>query len=462
MNRDLEPDPTTARLATFIADTTYDDLPAEVVEVVKWAVLDTLAVTVAGVPEPTHRAVASLAAAYGGPAQSTVIGRSLRCDPAWAALVNATTGHALDYDDQSWTMGGHPSVVLLPSTLALAESRGTSGRELIRAYALGFECGSLVGSTVNPEHYGHGWHTTGTVGSVAAACASAALLGLDEHQTVQATAGASSAAGLRQNFGTGIKPLHAGNAARAGVLAAELAARGFEGNAEILEGRWGFFNVFTPAPIAEREPRPRIELGTSWHLVEPGIATKVFPACGATHPGIGAVLELRERGLRAEDVESIEVRVVDMTARILENHRPATGLEAKFSMEYCLARALVSGTVSLDHFLDEAVRDEAVNALIARTRMEVDPVLTKEWVWGTPRATEISVTLRDGQRLAARADLPPGSPGNFRPDALEAKVTDCLGRSPVVGSQDEITAAVAALDTLADVRELTALLAGRE
>ena len=448
----------TARLARFVSSTRFENLPEEVVRVVKWVTLDTIGVTVAGSDSDVGRAVADLARDFGGRERATVIGTDLRCDPAWAALVNGTTGHQLDYDDQSWTMGGHPSVVLLPPLLALAEDRGAGGRDVILAYAVGFEVASFLGRSVNPDHYGHGWHATGTIGAVAAAAACASLLGLDEEQTRRAISiGASSSAGLRQNFGTSVKPFHAGNAARSGLVAAELARRGVDADQEIIEGRWGFVNVFTPSGEGERS-RDLITPGDPWHLIEPGAATKVFPACGATHPGIGAMLELRGKGLEPADVEAIEVRVVDMTERILEYHTPQTGLEAKFSLEYCLARALVSGAVELDHFLVDAVHEPAVTDLIGRTTMIVDPVLTKEWVWGTPRATEITVRLRDGGTMEARADLPPGSPGNFSPEMLQTKFRDCMRRVPVSGSADEVAGAIERLEELEDVATLMSLL----
>jgi 2-methylcitrate dehydratase PrpD len=447
---------TTATLARFVASTSITDVPDEVVEAVKWVVMDTIGVTVAGVNSEIGNALIALAREFGGAARSTVIGTDLRCDPAWAALVNGSIGHALDYDDQSWTMGGHPSVVLLPALLALGEDRAASGPDVILAYAIGFEVASFIGRTVNPGHYGHGWHTTGTIGAVAAAAASASLLGLNEDQCIRALAiSASTSAGLRQNFGTSIKPYHAGNAARAGVMAAKLAGLGLGGDPQILEGRWGFFNVFG---TAERGIDV-LELGQPWHLVKPGVATKVFPSCGATHPGIGAMLELREKGLRADEVESIQVRVVDMTERILEHHRPQTPLEAKFSLEYCLARALVNGSVELDHFLPDAVKEPEILRIIEQIEMIVDPVLTEQWVWGTPRATEITVRLTNGDVIENRADLPPGSPGNFSREMLEAKFHDCLGRGSIRGTPAQIFEVVGGLTEVEDIgKELMVLL----
>jgi 2-methylcitrate dehydratase PrpD len=446
-------------LSDFISRTHFDDLPDGVAQAIIFALLDTVAVTAVGAATATVEPLQSVARRYGGAPMSTVIGTDLRTDAAWAAQLNGAAGHALDYDDQSWTIGGHPSVVLLPAVLALAEANSLSGRDLIRAYALGFECASVVGRSVNPEHYGHGWHTTGTVGTVGAACASAALLGLDDAARVNAiAAGATTATGLRQNFGTDLKPFHAGNAARAGVVAAEIGGAGIVGSPAVLDGRWGFLNVFMPGDEPGQHHPAGGELGKHWDLLDPGIATKLFPSCGATHPGIGVMLDLRREGLRADAVRHIRVRVVDMTARILENPRPRTGLEAKFSMEYCIARALLSGPPALDHFAELAVGDPQVIALLERTEMIVDPELTASWVWGTPRATVVEVELTSGEVLTRRGDLPPGSPGNFDVEMLRAKFEDCLRRTRLVRSSGQIWELVSGLVDCPDVRELGRLL----
>jgi len=450
-------------IATFVAKTGYEDLPPEVVAAVKVVVLDTLAVSVAGAASPATVALADVLRDLGGASGDvTAIGLPQRLDAASAALVNGTTAHALDYDDYCFAMSGHPSVVLLPPLLALAERHGLGGRDVIRAYAVGFEAAVMVSHTVNPEHYGHGWHGTGTVGAVGAACAASSLLRLSVEQTTNAISiGASSAAGLRQNFGTDVKPLHAGNAARAAVMAAELAARGFVADGRILEGELGFFNAFTPGPHRFRS-KPVHDFAHPWSTVDPGITTKLFPSCGSTHASLGGILRLRAAGLRAEDVAHIDVGLTDISDGNLRYPRPRTGLEGKFSLQYCVARALTAGKLGLDDFTDESVRDESLQDLIGRIDKHSDESLNAEYVWGQPRPAMLTVRLYNGETLVNRSDAAPGSPGHLSTEMLHDKVADCMGRGRVVGKPADAIEAVARLDECADIRELTALFAGRD
>lgn len=447
--------------AAFVSGTTYDDLPAEVVQAVKWTILDTLAVTIAGLDTPAVRMLASWVARDAAEPRATALGLSFGCDPARAALLNGTSGHALDYDDYCFAMSGHPSVTLLPAALALAESRGLSGRDLIRGYAVGFEAAIMLSHTVNPHHYNHGWHGTGTIGTVGATCAAASVLSLPHEAVVRALGlGASSAAGLRQNFGTDAKPLHAGNAARSGVTAAELAELGFGADTNVLEGRWGFFHTFTDGPRREW-PKPGQDFGDPWSVLDPGITTKLFPSCGSTHAALGGILELRRQGLRAPDVVRIDVDVTDVAAGNLMYPHPRTGLEAKFSMQYCLARTLTSGALGLDDFSDEAVSNGDLDDLVTRIHCAEDPRLTAAYVWGSHRPAVLTVETSSGEVIQHRAESPPGSPGHFSRGELLAKVTDCLGRGDVVGTPDQIVEAVESLDSCTDLHELTGLFRPR-
>ena len=450
----------THEFAAFVSNTTYDDLPSEVVEAVKHVILDTLAVAVTGADSVATMALADLVRANGTAPTATVLANTLRADPASAAWINGTTAHALDYDDYCFAMSGHPSVTLLPPILALAEARGRSGRDVITAYAVGFEAAIMLSHTVNPDHYGHGWHGTGTVGAVGATCAASNLIGLSFDQTRNAIAiGGSSVAGLRQNFGTDVKPFHAGNAARAGVVAVELASRGYEGSEQFLEGEMGFFNVFTPGPHGERQ-KPAFDFGSPWRTLTPGITTKMFPSCGSTHASIGGALDLRDQGLRVDQIERIDIDLTDISADNLQFPRPSTGLEAKFSLQYCVARALSAGVVGLDDFTDEAVNDGTMDSLIGRIHKHRSDQLTEEYVWGTPRPAVLTVRLTNGETIVHRADSPPGSPANFSQDRLNDKVRDCIARGSIVGSADDVITGVGKLEDCDDITALLAPLVG--
>ncbi|HEY7293731.1 MAG TPA: MmgE/PrpD family protein, partial [Dehalococcoidia bacterium] len=322
--------------ARFVTETGYERLGDAAVTAAKRAILDTLAVTIAGSVEPAARIALDLVRALGGSLQATVIGADERVSVTQAALVNGVAGHALDYDDVNYSLGGHPSVPLLPAVLALAEQLGAGGREALRAFVLGFEVECKLGRTQGASHYARGWHATSTHGTIGAAAAAAVLLGLTAEQTAMALGIAGSmAAGSRQNFGTMTKPLHPGRAAEAGLTAAMLAQRGFTADESMLEAPLGFIRLFSAAE--DHDPSVALEkLGEPWEIVSPGIAVKKYPCCYNTHRALDGVLALRdEAGIAAEEVEAVEVRLPVTSAAPLIHPRPQTGLEGKFSMQYC-------------------------------------------------------------------------------------------------------------------------------
>jgi 2-methylcitrate dehydratase PrpD len=319
----------------------------------------------------------------------------------------------------------------------------------------------MISHVINPDHYGHGWHGTGTVGAMGATGAAASLLGLSVEQVGSALAmGASSAAGLRRNFGSDVKSYHAGNAARAGVMAAELAARGFVGSDEILESKYGFYNVMTPGNGVPRT-RPNRGFGDPWNTLDPGITTKLFPSCGSTHASIGSILVLREaHGLRPEDIKQVDARVTDISYGNLQYPRPRTGLEGKFSMQYCLARALVDGWLGIDDFTDDAVLEDRIQELIPRINLHHDQDLTDAYVWGAHRPAVVTVETVSGDVLTHRTDAPPGSPGNFTREMLVNKVRDCISRGAIVGKADDVLDAIDHLDEVANISNLMKMMSG--
>ncbi len=235
----------TEQLAHLIAETTYAQLPANAVTQAKRALLDTIGVTLAGHGEEAGRLITAWVEDVGGCQEAAVLGTTLYTSPGLAALANGTLGHALDFDDVTEHLRGHPSVPVTPVVLALGEAMGASGAEVITAFVVGVEVEAKIGKAMTSAHPRRGWHPTATIGPLGATAAAANLLGLTPAQVRMALGiAASKAAGLRQNFGTMTKPLHAGEAARSGVEAAQLAQRGFTADPQILEGRFGFFNTF--------------------------------------------------------------------------------------------------------------------------------------------------------------------------------------------------------------------------
>ena len=413
---------TTERIATFVVETNIVSLPAEVVTAAKRAILDTLGVTVAGSVEEASRILLETIPSTRGPGTAAVFGTPLRTTPAQAALANGALGHALDFDDVSGDMRGHPSIPVLPAVLALAEASGRGGDEALVAFVTGFEVECRLGRALGSSSYARGWHATSVVGAIGAAAACARLLHLDVGKTRHAFGiAASMASGTRQNFGTMTKPLHAGLAARAGLEAARLASGGFTGATDIFEAPMGFGLLFSPD--GDWQPEEVGDPGKPWGIITPGITVKKYPCCYMTHRSVDATLgAIGRRARNAEEVESIEVHVAGGSTPALIHHRPMNGLEGKFSMEYCVATAVLDSSVGLRSFDDESVRRPAAQELLRRVEVVETP---SGDVW-SPTSTQVTVRLRDGSSLAAEVTRERGDPQDpLTWDELVAKYRDC-------------------------------------
>jgi 2-methylcitrate dehydratase PrpD len=392
-----------------------------VVTAAKRAVLDTLAVTIAGCGEEAAAIITAYVRELGAAAEAGVVGSGFQTAASEAALANGTLAHALDYDDVSTSMLGHPSAPLLPAVLALAEKTGAAGKDVIVAFVVGFEVECKVGSAIGASHYARGWHPTATLGTLGAAAACAKLLRSDVAATRAALGIATSlAGGTRQNFGTMSKPLHAGIAARNGVMAASLAARGFTADASIIEAPLGFLHLFG---VGDHDAeRAMASLGQPFDIISPGIGVKLYPCCYASHRALDAALQLhKEANIEPRRIARVEARVCRGTAIPLIHHRPRTGLEAKFSMEYCLVAAFLDGRINLASFSDEAVQRPQAQELLRR----VDMV---EGEQGQPIVGPATVTviLDDGSQHSRRVETPRGDPkAPFTWEELVAKYKDC-------------------------------------
>jgi len=443
----------TARLGDFIRDAAP---PPEARARAAVAVLDTVGVTLAGASEPASRIVQRVVAAEGGDACG-VFGTAVRAGISGAALANGTAAHALDYDDMCFVSLAHPSAPLVPAILAAAESERLTGRAVLDAYIVGFEIEARLGALMNPRHYRRGWHCTSTLGTIGAAAAVSRLLGLDATAAGQALAiAASEASGLKENFGTMVKPLHAGLAARNGVLAALLARGGMTASDRALDGPQGFLHALDSEGDALDGAIE--DLAVRWETLDTGITVKLYPSCAGTHPSLDAILDLRRReGFTAGDVERIEVDVDAIVPTILIYDRPATGLEAKFSLPFCAAAAIVSGRVGVDTFDDAALSSPEVTALMARVAMRVDPSLDG---LGPPLTqARIAITLRDGRVLTQHADGARGYPARPASDEeLDAKFLACAGRALPAPSAARALELLRAIDSLADIGTLTGVL----
>ncbi|OZM76870.1 MmgE/PrpD family protein [Pseudonocardia sp. MH-G8] len=414
--------PAALRIATFAAaapgPTPY------VQDTVARAVLDTVAVAVAARHDPI---VAALTAYAGTPGEGcSRIWTGGHAAPERAALVNGAAAHVLDYDDVTSLMRGHPSVALLPGLLALAEAEDTDGTAVAAAYAVGFEVILKLSRAVGQQHYAAGWHSTTAIGGIGATVAAGHLLGLTETGIADAIGlFLGQCAGTRENFGTQAKSFQVGAACAASVRSALLARAGLDAGHGALDGPAGFTVLYGGGMEGVEALHAQLDgLGAgAGELRIAGLDVKKYPLCYATHRALDAVLDLRtEADLGAADVTGIDVRTSGAALVPLVHHRPRTGLEAKFSMEYAISAALLDGHMRLAGFTDAAVNRPQAQDLIPRIRAtEADTPLTPRWA-------EVSLDLTDGRVLRQRTEVLRGSAAApMSLDELTEKATDCFG-----------------------------------
>jgi 2-methylcitrate dehydratase PrpD len=398
-------------LGDFITSTKYSVLSASQITEAKKSISDCLGCTVAGSATVTSKMVRQVAERSSAAGAATVIGGEHSLSAQAAALVNGTSAHALDYDDILWTQYGHPSATVWSAALAVGEAVGASGREVILAYAIGVQINGALGRVSNPLHYAHGWHATATIGVIGAAAASAKLMRLTASQTAMALGlAASESCGVRRNFGTMTKPFHAGNAARGGVLAAELAQEGFTSDLTAFEGDFGWAKTLNGRSVPSSQAL-RTQLNQSWEIDTPGIVLKRYPACGATHCALDAIIAIKkENQLDFSEMEKIICDASPFAKTVLLYPRPRTALEGKFSMEFSLAVAAVEGQAGLLQYEDHWTQDPRVLGLLDRivfqSRADLEPAISADAV-----PAEVTIHAR-GKVFRRKVLLPSGDPRN--------------------------------------------------
>lgn len=453
-------------VGSFICDTGYSDLPAEVIELGKKSMLDGLGLALSGSVaksgELTRKHLLSLSLGAG---VSTVIGTPLKVAPRFAAFANGVAIHADDYDDTQLAVASdrvyglltHPTAPALPAALAVGEMTAADGKSVMLAYHLGVEVECKIAEAINPRHYQGGFHSTATCGTFAAAAAASKLMGLDSATAARALSIAGSqSAGLRENFGTMTKPLHAGRALESGVVAAQLAQSGWTAAETILEAPRGFFNAagggYDKASIEGK-------LGNPWTFVTPGISIKPHPSGSLTHPGMTEMLRLvRTHDIRPENVVRVRVGTNSNMPNALIHHRPKTELQAKFSMEFCMAILLLERKAGLKEFSDETVQRPDVQAMIEKIEFLVDE--EAERAGFHKMTTLIDIELKDGRRISGRADFGKGSPANpMSYDEVAEKFYGCADFAgfPQLRAK-EIVGLVRDLESLPAISRLTGLL----
>jgi 2-methylcitrate dehydratase PrpD len=422
--------------------------------------LDTVGVALAGAVEDAPRILEEVLGPGTQSGASLIWGTRRRARALDAALVNATAAHALDFDNTSNTMAGHMSATMIPALVAAGEAYGAGGRDVLLAHAVGFETGARFGRGLNFHHHEKGWHPTSTLGVFAVTAACARLLGLTQEQTATALGLASSlAAGTKANFGTMTKPLHAGQCAHGGLMAVLLARKGFTANAGAFEHKQGFLKVFNGEGNYSVE-RILEGWGKPLDIVAPGACYKQYPSCAGTHAVIDVALSLaREHGpFNAENIARIDTWTSKHRLPHTDRPDPASGLDAKFSVQYCVARALIDGKIVFGQFEGDAHRDAVVRSLLPRVHSTT--YTDAQFPPDNPNGAEVKVTFSDGRVLSAKIERALGrTTGNPIPlEQLQAKFEDCAAR--VLDGQ-AIRAAIRVIDSFEEVksvREFTALL----
>jgi len=438
----------TGPLAAFAMELKFEALPERSVEVAKHCLLDWLGVAIAGQPESLTQILLEQAAFDGGAPQATIFGDGRKVSLAQAALINGSSSHALDFDDVQERLHGHPTAPVAPVILALAEMNGQSGRDVIAALVAGIEAECRINVFMGDSHYERGWHSTATNGSFGAAVGAAHMMGFDAENCALAMGVAGTqAAGLRSMFGTMCKPLHAGKAAYHGLFAAQLVARGFTSRPDVLERPLGFGDtqsdgVNIAAALAGLGERLEID----------DVLFKYHAACHGVHATIEAINAIRaQSGLTAKDVERVEVAVQNEYLNICGIETPTTGLEGKFSLNFCAALALAGeDTARTETYSDANVHAPALVDLAARTTLRPTPEMPM-------KVAEVAVFARDG--AAYRQTYDAGVPATDLPDQwrkLTAKFRSCA--APVIG-EEKTEAAIEAVRDFDKAPDMSALVA---
>ena len=454
----------TEKIARFIVDTGYEDIPSDAVEKAKRTALDCLGAALAGAAEPVSQAITGYITRLGGPPQASVFGAGLKVSAPDAALANGAIAHALDYDDCGVKIG-HPSVLVLPAALSLGEHVGASGQDTLAAYILGLEVEGKLALHADFKLMQARLNHQTWYGSMGAAAACAKLLRLDIAKTRMALGiAANFACGLAANHGSMAAAAGAGNACRNGVVAALMAQEGFTANPNIIEAKNGFYDTLVGRDHYDAE-RMAASLGNPFYILSPGIGLKKYPSCYHTHRALDGVLQLiGEHRLGNKDIAEVDVGTSERAMRVLAFSEPATPYQAKYSMPHCIAAALVDQQVTLDTFTSQKMEDRG----IVETRKKVHLSFPDVPIW--PGLADVGpdtkfvgnpVTIRttDGRSYSARVDIPRGDPAlPLTDDELLAKYRECARSRLRPDDIERSVGLVLGLERVADIGTLMAIL----
>jgi 2-methylcitrate dehydratase PrpD len=467
------PSGVTSAVVAFIAHTSFDRIPEKAIVEARRCLIDGFGVVLAGatvrgsaivrhyITGPEH--CTGPAAPTGAAGMASVLGpERLRADAARAALANGASGHAMDFDDTQLSSSSdrvfglltHPTVPALAASLAVGERLDVPGRLFVEAFLTGFEVECKMAEAIDPDHYQRGFHSTGTLGTFAAVASAAKLMQLTPGQITHALGiAASTSSGIRVNFGSMTKPLHAGRAAENGIVAAELAARGFTAGDDPLDGEWGYFQVLGGGADV---PRIVPALGQPFSIVSPGVSFKPYPCGSLGHPTMDAMLKLvTDHDVKADQIARIRVRAGSNILNPLRYKTAKTELEAKFCLPFMMASIALRRRAGIREFTDEFVSSTAVQALMARVDTIFDPQIEARGFDRMRSVVEVEST--DGRTFTEASDerYRGGPEKPFTRTDLHEKFTDCAS---LVLPPDRIRRAlelIESVETLKSIRELT-------
>ena len=424
----------TEKIARFIVDTGYEDIPRDAVEKAKRTALDCLGAALAGVVEPVSQTITGYVTKLGAPPQASVFGAGLKVSVPDAAMANGVIAHALDYDDCGVKIG-HPSVLVLPAVLSLGEHLGASGQDILTAYIVGLEVEGKLALHADFKLMQARLNHQTWYGSIGAAAACAKLLRLDVAKTRMALGiGANFACGLSANHGSMAGAMAAGNACRNGVTAALMAQEGVTANLNIVEAKNGFYDTLVGRDHYDAE-RMADGLGDPFYIESPGIGLKKYPSCYHTHRALDGVFQLLgEHRLRDKDIVEVDVGTSERAMRVLAFSEPETPYQAKYSMPYCIAAAVVDHRITLDTFTAHKMEDRGIVEARKKVHLSFPDVPIWPGLADVGPDTEfvgnpVTIQTTNGRSYSARVDIPRGDPAlPLTDDELLSKYRDC-GRS---------------------------------
>lgn len=443
--------------AQYVLGLSYETLDAQTVALAKETFADTIGCLLAGAREIPVELAARYADAASGLRTATALGRAERYDMEHAALLNGIAAHVHDFDDQLGVMNGHPSAPVVPAVLAVGEQLHSSGAEILAAYIAGVQVCYLLSLAFNRDdrYYSKGWHTTSTFGVFAAAAAAGWLYGLTEEQMVNALGiAASESGGLKGNFGTMTKSLHAGRAAQKGIFCAQLARLGYRSNPDIMEVNEGFASV-SVGNVDLEDVLAAIKSGKT-AFTGPGLNIKAWPCCKQNHSAIHSLQALmKQYGFTAQQIDEIHCRVQPVSYDCLKYHAPTTTLQGKFSLQYNLALTALHGTVVLEDFNGTDIQDAEVLTFLPKVRMSKDASIGGGKYNDGTFSSIVEVRLKDGQTYSAHTIAVKGDAANrMSREELDEKFMQCARRSVDAKAIPAIRQLLETLETQEDICRL--------